>query len=145
METMGHLLPLFAHPNRPTRHQGPNPLPTNPCSQVPHRCPCRQTQAHPQKKRGAIHPLRGTDICVRGGPRPKTQHHGRHQFSPGTTVCDPHEIRSSPPEEYAPSLSPFSTAWTQLPKADRLEEEQLQTSPGSLSYSSSDPENTARV
>ena len=99
---MGHLLCMAAHPKQPTRNQGPNPLPTYLCSQGPHRHPCSQPQAYPQKKRVVIHPLRGTDLCSRGGPRLKTQHHGRHIFSPGTTVFNLHEIRSSPRKSTPP-------------------------------------------
>ena len=57
----------------------------------------------------------------------------------------PTQKKIPPPEECAHSLYPSSTVWNQLPKASRLEEEQLQTFPGSLSSSSSDPVNTARV
>ena len=96
METMGRLLRMAAHPKRPKRHQGPNPLPINIRSQGLHRRPCSQPQSHPQNNCGAIYPLRGTDLCGRGGPRPKTQHHGRHRFLPETEVCDLHEKISSP-------------------------------------------------
>ena len=77
--------------------------PTYKESQGPHRRPCSQPQDHPQTKCGAIHPLRGTNLCSRGGPRPKTQYHGIHQFSPGTTLCDLNEIRSSPRKSTPPS------------------------------------------
>ena len=47
-----------------------------------------------------------------------------------------------PPEEYAPSPSPSSTAWTQSPKAALLEGEQSQTSHVSHSSPSSNLGNT---
>ena len=100
---------MVAHPKRPTRHQGPYTLPKNLQSQDPHRRPCSQPQAHPQTKCGAIFPLCGTDFSGRGTPRSKTQHHGRHQFLPGTTVSDLHKRSSSlqksmPPPRLHPPL-----------------------------------------
>ena len=141
METMGHLLRMATHTKRPKMHQRPDTLCTDLHSQGPYRRPCGQPQAYPQKNPVAIHLLRGTYIYGRGGPRPKTQHHGRHRLLTGTTVCDLQKGRPPPPEESTPYPSPSSNAWTQSPKADLQETNQSQTLPGSHSYSSSDPAN----
>ena len=136
---------MVVHPNLPPRHQGPNLLPTNFCSQGPHRRPCSQPQARPQTKRGAIHTLRGTDICCRGGAQTQDSTPWAPSIFAWGDSLRPTQNNILPPEEYSPSMSPSSTAWTQSPKAARLEEEQLQTSSGSISSSSSGPVNTARV
>ena len=58
-------------------------------------------------------------------------------------ILQPTRKKILPPEEYAPSMSPSSTAWTQPPKAAPPKTTLSQTSPGSLSSYYSDQGNNA--
>ena len=83
----------------------------------------------------------GQIFAAVGAPDPRLNSMAPSTFTWNNSL-QPTRKNILPPEEYTPSPSPSSTAWTQPPKAAPPDTTLSQTSPGSLSSFYSDPGNT---
>ena len=68
IETMGRLMWMDPHPNRPQGNPWPYPFPRNIFSKGAYRSPLQQAKYHSQAQYESIHPLLGENIRSSGVP-----------------------------------------------------------------------------